>query len=163
MRIVKVVMVPALIFGVVEGLFRILPELLPKRWMVETTPQAHAQMLMIFYNVLRVVGWIWLAAKFVIMYRVGKKVDLRSNIKPTIVSLLLGGWIGYYVTVVAALPLTLLGATYTSPYFELTYILWNIYYAVWYAISLFLGSFTPMAIAYLKAQNVRANVDAPAS
>ena len=144
MKIVKIVMIPALIFGVVGGLLTLLPEV------IFTTPHT-PQILMLLNTLLSVVSWLWLAAKFVIMYYIGKKLDLRSSLRPIIVSILLGGWIGYYVTIVAMLPLILFGATYTSPYFELAYLMWNIYTAVGYAISQFFGNFTPIAIAYVKA------------
>ena len=102
-------------------------------------------------QVSEVTKWILLFVVLVVMYYVGKKLDVEEHLKSIIVSMLIGGFIGYFLVELVSLPIYFTISQTEVPLKLVVESIAGVFYtSLETTSSLFFASFTAIAIAQLK-------------
>lgn len=139
------------IFGIIYGILYSLKSLITW-WAVRTHPPEDVVTIFMFLNLASIViGWILLFIVLIVMYYVGKKLDLKANLKLIIISMLVGGFIGYFLVRLVSMPLFfIIVQREISLNIAVVYLVGDLFMSLGSMSFLFFTSFTAIAIAHIR-------------
>lgn len=141
------------IFGIISGIHYSLKSLIVFSWIYspDLTTSDVATLVPFLNQVSVVIGWILLLIVLIVMYYVGKKLDLKANLKSITISMLIGGFIGYFLVRLVSTPIFFMVLQHEiSLNLAVDYLVDILYTSLVTTSSLFFASFTATATAHLR-------------
>ena len=153
MKIEKTAFLSVFIFGIIYGIHYSLKSLIVFSWIYSSdlTTNDVATLVPFLNQVSAVIGWILLLIVLIVMYYIGKKLDLKANLKSIAISMLLGGFIGYFLVRLVSIPIFFMILQHElSLNLAVDYLGGILYTSLGTTSSLFFASFTATATAHLR-------------
>jgi len=140
------------VFGVIYGIHHSAKSLITWWAHFSLDSAGDVVMLILFLNQVSVViGWVLLFIVLIVMYYVGKKLDLKANLESIVISMLAGGFVGYFLAQLVSMPLFFVIAQHEiSLNLAVDCLVGGLYTSLGTTSPLFFTSFTAIAIAHLR-------------
>jgi len=152
MKIEMKAFLPTFVFGIIYGMHHFLKSFIV--WWAHFSLDSVSDVVVLIWfsnQVSAVIDWVLLFIVLIVMYYVGKKLDLKANLKWIIISMLVGCFTGYFIVRLVSMPLFFIIAQQEiSPNLAVNYLVGNLYTSLETTSSLFLTSFTAIAVAHLR-------------